>query len=88
VERILQECGLWAPGLKSSVAGRRINGHILWDLSIVYLRKRYKSMKHRCEGGKGCCALRILEAQTDFREGKSMLENIIIEAYFLSEILL
>ena len=34
----------------------------------------------RCEIGKRCCALRILESQTDFQGEKSMLENIIIEA--------
>ena len=34
----------------------------------------------RCEVGKGCCALRILEAQEDFRNEKSLLETVIVEA--------
>src|SRR5258705_13237076 len=33
----------------------------------------------RCDIGKGCCALRILEAEDDFRNEKSMLETIIFE---------
>ena len=31
----------------------------------------------RCEVGKGCCALRILEAEEDFRNEISLLETII-----------
>jgi hypothetical protein len=31
----------------------------------------------RCEIGKDCCHLRILEAQPDFLEEKSMLETVI-----------
>ena len=34
----------------------------------------------RCETGKGCCALRILEAEDDFYNEKSLLETIILEA--------
>ena len=31
----------------------------------------------RCEVGKGCCALRILEAEDDFRNEVSLLETVI-----------
>lgn len=30
-----------------------------------------------CEVGKGCCALRILEAEEDFRNEISLLETVI-----------
>jgi len=45
----------------------------------------------RCEKGKGCCALRVLEAEYDFQNEKSMLETIILEAghevtYLLSQV--
>jgi hypothetical protein len=34
----------------------------------------------QCETGKNCCALRILEAEDDFYNEKSMLETIILKA--------
>jgi hypothetical protein len=34
----------------------------------------------RCETGKVCCALRVLEAECDFRNEKSMLETVILQA--------
>ena len=34
----------------------------------------------RCETGKDCCALRILEAQSDFANEISLLEQVVREA--------
>jgi len=65
--------------------------NILCVLAVVYLRKRYKSMEPKLQivarRERLLCAS---DSQADFREERSMLETIIIEAghggHFLSEV--
>ena len=52
-------------------------GDRLFQEEIDYYEARTAD---RCEFGKDCCHLRILEAQPDFLQEKSMLENIITAA--------
>jgi len=43
--------------------------------------ERYEARKaDKCESGRGCCALRILDAELDFRTEKSMFEHVIVQA--------
>ena len=47
-------------------------------LSFTETMEQYEArIADRCEVGKGCCALRILEAEEDFRNEISLLETII-----------
>ena len=68
MKRILQERGLWQEGLKKQCGEARkeeqeTEQHYQARLEI-----------DRCEKGKGCCALRLLESEPDFLNEKSLLE--------------
>ena len=85
MKRILQERGLWHPDLmkqcgrkKKDNRSRRLgfDGRPFEETMEEYEART----ADRCEIGKRCCALGILESQTDFQGEKSMLENTIIEA--------
>lgn len=85
MKRVLQERGLWRPDLlkqcgrsKKEKKPRILGfGDRLFQEEIDDYEARTAD---RCEFGKDCCHLRILEAQPDFLQEKSMLENIIIAA--------
>jgi len=85
MKRILQERSLWTAGLKKQCHRKKKDkgshtlgfGDRLFEETIQEYEARTADC---CETGKGCCALRILEVQTDFQEEKSMLETIIVEA--------
>ena len=69
--------GLWISGLKKQCGRQkkdnlRANGETMDGYGA--------GVSDRCEVGKSCCALRILEAQQDFQEEKSMPEHAITAA--------
>ena len=73
MQRILQERGLWRDGLKKQ-CGRKKRAAGSFTETMEQYEER---IADRCEVGKGCCALRILEAESDFRDEISLLESII-----------
>ena len=77
IKRVLQERGLWVSGLKKQCGRQKKDNTRTNDETMGEYNAR---IADRCEAGKSCCALRILEAQQDFQEEKSMLEHIITAA--------
>jgi hypothetical protein len=82
IKRVLQERGLWIPGLKKQCGRQKKDKNTYFgDRLFEETMEEYDTrVSDRCEAGKSCCALRTLEAQQDFREEKSMLEHIITAA--------
>jgi len=82
MKRVLQERGLWRPDLlkqcgraKKDRKSRNLGyGDRLFEGKLGDYETRTAD---RCEIGKDCCHLRILEAQPYFLEEKSMLETVI-----------
>jgi hypothetical protein len=84
MRRVLQERGLWVPGLKKQCGRKKKDktkakhfGDRLFEETMENYEARTAD---RCEAGKRCCAFRILEAERDFQEEKSMLEHVITAA--------
>lgn len=84
MKRVLQERGLWQDGLKKQCGrekkkktGNSGFGDRLFDQTMEDLEARDTD---KCEEGKTCCALRILEAQPDFKNEISLLESVITAA--------
>ncbi len=83
MKRILQERGLWNDSLKKQCGRqKKVKRDILFsDRLFEESMEQYEARTaDRCERGKGCCALRIIEAEYDFQNEKSMLETVILEA--------
>ena len=81
MKRVLQERGLWRDNLKKQCGRqkkkKRVFSERLFEESIEDFEARTAD---RCEAGKNCCALRILEAEPDFANEKSLLETVILES--------
>jgi len=79
---ILQERGLWREGLKKQCGRKKKEKKSNFE-ERVFLEtiEQYQArVADRCEIGKDCCALRILEDQTDFKKEVSLLETIVRQA--------
>jgi len=81
MKSVLQERGLWRPDLLKQCGrakdrkSRNLGyGDRLFEEEMGDYEARTAD---RCEIGKACCHLRILEAQPDFLEEKSMLETVV-----------
>ena len=72
MKRVLQERGLWRESLKKQCGKAKKEG----QKTEQYYQARLEIDK--CEKGKGCCALRLLESEPDFLNEESLLE---IEVY-------
>jgi hypothetical protein len=84
MKRVLEERGLWRNGLLKQ-CGRekkvKRTGHSFPDRIFEETMDECEACTiDRCEVGKACCALRILEAEPDFLAEKSLLETVINEA--------
>src|SRR5258706_3170450 len=83
IKRILQERGLWRNDLKKQCGKKKKTGKSdrrsnFEERIFVETMEQYEArVADRCEVGKGCCALRILEAEDDFRNEVSLLETVI-----------
>ena len=74
MQHILQEHGLWRDGLKKQCGRKKATA----SDNITETIEQYEArIADRCEVGKGCCALRIFEAEEDFKNEISLLESII-----------
>jgi hypothetical protein len=81
MKRILQERGLWQEGMKKQCGRQKKDKDSFGDRFFEETLNQYEARTaDRCEIGKGCCALRILEAEPDFFNEKSMLEEVITQA--------
>ena len=78
MKRVLQERGLWRENLKKQCGRQKKNKSNFEDRVFQETMEHYQArVTDRCEVGKGCCALRILEAQDDFANEVSLLETLI-----------
>ncbi len=82
MKRILQERALWREDLKKQCdrqkKGKSSNFE---DRVFQETMEQYQNrVADRCQQGLDCCALRILEAQDDFKNEVSMLETVITQA--------
>jgi len=78
MKRVLQERGLWRENLKKQCGRQKNNKSNFEDCVFQETMEHYQArVADRCEVGKGCCALRILEAQDDFANEVSLLETLI-----------
>ena len=78
MKRVLQERGLWRENLKKQCGRQKNNKSNFEDHVFQETMEHYQArVADRCEVGKGCCALRILEAQDDFANEVSLLETLI-----------
>ena len=82
MKRILQERGLWKDGLKKQCGREKKKRRGGFDDPVFEetMEKYEARTADRCEEGKGCCALRILEAEPDFKNEVSLLETVIQSA--------
>jgi len=84
MRRVLQERGLWRDDLRKQCGRQKkakLRPQSFSDRLFEETMEEHEARTvDRCEVGKGCCALRILEAQHDFRNEKSLLETVIVEA--------
>jgi len=90
IKRVLQERGLWHEGLKKQCARKKKNTAIgsVSGLARDFEEREFHEVieeyetrtADRCEIGKDCCALRILEAQPDFANEISLLGRVVREA--------
>jgi hypothetical protein len=81
MKRVLQERGLWIDGLKKQCGRqKKKKSHFSERLFEETMGEYEARTADRCEAGKDCCALRILEVEPDFANEKSLLETVILEA--------
>ena len=82
MKRILQERGLWREGLKKQCGRPKKEKKSNFEERVFQeTMEHYQArISDRCETGKDCCALRILEAQDDFKNEVSLLETVILQA--------
>ena len=79
MKRVLQERGLWREGLKKQCGRPKKERSSNFEERLFQetLEQYEARIADRCQLGKNCCALRILEDQDDFRNEISLLETII-----------
>ena len=81
MQRILQERGLWRDGLKKQCERKKKKATTSLGTgnlnSTETIEEHEARIADRCKVGKGCCALRILEAEEDFQNEISLLETVI-----------
>jgi hypothetical protein len=83
MQRVLQERGLWRNGMKKQCGRQKKEKKSFEDRTFQETMEQYQArVADRCEAWKDCCALRILEAQDDFRGEVSLLETIILQVIF------
>jgi hypothetical protein len=81
MKRILQERGLWREGMKKQCGRQKKEKKSFEERVFQETIEQYQArVADRCEAGKDCCALRILEAQDDFRGEVSLLETTVVQA--------
>ena len=81
IKRVLQERGLWRDKLKKQCGREKKKKSSFEERVFEETMEQYQArVADRCEAGKDCCALRILEAQDDFRGEVSLLETTILQA--------
>jgi hypothetical protein len=85
MKRVLQERGLWREGLKKQCGREKKKGakkrSNFEERVFQETMEQYQArVADRCEVGKDCCALRILEGQDDFKNEVSLLETVIRQA--------
>jgi hypothetical protein len=81
MKRVLQERGLWRDKLKKQCGREKKKKSSFEERVFEETMEQYQArVADRCEAGKDCCALRILEAQDDFRGEVSLLETTILQA--------
>lgn len=81
MKRVLQERGLWNDDLKKQCGRQKKDKSNFEEREFQENLEEYQArVADRCEVGKNCCALRILESQDDFKNEVSMLEIVITEA--------
>jgi hypothetical protein len=80
MKRVLQERGLWTEGLKKQCGRKKKDSNFEERLFQETIEQYQSRVADRCETGKNCCALRILEAQDDFKNEVSLLETVVVQA--------
>lgn len=81
MKRVLQERGLWRDKLKKQCGREKKKKSSFEERVFEETMEQYQArVADRCEAGKDCCALRILEAQDDFRGEVSLLETTVLQA--------
>ena len=77
MKRVLQERGLWNDGLKKQCGRQKKDKSNFEEREFQESLEEYQArVADRCEVGKNCCALRILESQDDFKNEVSLLEIV------------
>lgn len=80
IKRVLQERGLWTEGLKKQCGRQKKDSSTFEERVFQETLEQYQDrVADRCEVGKHCCALRILENQDDFKNEVSLLETVIVQ---------
>jgi transposase len=74
MKRVLEERNLWRDGLKKQCGVVKAKDNLNDAGQQSYSAEAHTSELDRCQKGKNCCALRILENQPDFLNEKSLLE--------------
>lgn len=79
MKRVLQERGLWREDLKKQCGRQKKEKKSNFEERVFQetMEKYQTRVADRCQIGKNCCALRILEAEDDFIHEVSLLETVI-----------
>ena len=81
MKRVLQERGLWRDEMRKQCGREKKQRKSFEDRVFEETMEQYQArVADRCEVGKNCCALRVLEAQDDFRGEVSLLETTVVQA--------